>query len=457
MYDVVIVGGGPGGYVAAIRGAQLGLSVALVEKDQVGGTCLNRGCIPTKALAHTAEVMEAAKRGAELGLAIPEVGIDFARVMSRKDRVTARLRGGVSLLLKRRKVDVVRGEGRLAGPGTVEATSADGSSVRVEARNVLIATGSEPVAPRIFGHDGVNVITSEEVLKLTSMPASLLIIGAGVIGCEFASIFRSFGSEVTLVDIMPNILPMVDDDAAAAVRASFQKRGIAIHTGAKITGVHVVDGMVEAATESGDVFRAERAVLSVGRRPFTGGVGAADVGIELGRAGEIIVDSHMRTNVPGVWAIGDVTGKMQLAHVASAQGMVAAANIAGGNREMDYFAVPNCIFTSPEVAAVGVTERGAQESGIEHKIGKFPFVACGKAVAMGESEGFVKVIADAAGRVIGGTVVGPHASDLIAEITLAVSRGLKLDDVAHTIHAHPTLAEAVCESAEDALGMAIHI
>lgn len=457
MYDVVIIGGGPGGYVCAIRAAQNGLSVALVEKDKLGGTCLNRGCIPTKALTHTAEVMDSAQRASELGLVIPEVGVDFPKVMSKKDRVVARLRGGINLLLKRGKIDVVSGVGALAGTREVEVTDTDGSVSRLEARNIVIATGSEPVTPRIFGYDGVNVLTSEDVLKLSALPKSFLIIGAGVIGCEFASIFRTFGSEVTLVDIMPNILPMVDDDVADVVRRSFKKRGIRIHTGTKIASVNIVDGHVEATTEDGSLFKAEKAILSIGRRPSTGGVGASDVGVGVGPLGEIIVDSKMRTNVPGIWAIGDVTNKAQLAHVASAQGLAVAGNIAGEQHDMEYFAVPNCIFTSPEVASVGVSERGAEEAGISYKAGKFPFVASGKAMAMAETDGFVKVIADGSRRVIGGQIVGPHASDLIAELALAVSKQLTLDDIAGTIHAHPTLAEAVCEAAEAAMGRAIHI
>ncbi len=457
MHDIAIIGGGPGGYVCAIRAAQNGLSVALVEKDQLGGVCLNRGCIPTKALAHTADVMEKAGHAAELGLVIPEVRLDFARVMARKDKVVAKLRGGVGLLLRRRKVDVFTGVGTLAGTRAVEATAPDGSITRIEARNIVIATGSEPIAPRMFGHDGVNMLTSDDVLKLKELPESVLIVGAGVIGCEFASIFRTFGCEVTVVDIMPNILPMVDEDVANAVRAAFAKRGIKIHTGTKITSVKVADGRVEAACEDGKTLFAQKGVLSVGRRPTTGGVGAADVGIDTGDAGEIIVDSQMRTSVPGVWAIGDVTGKSQLAHVASAQCLAVAANVAGQSRSMEYYAVPNCIFTSPEVAAVGVSERSAEESGIDHRVGKFSPIASGKAVAMGAPEGFVKIITDGASRVIGGQVVGAHASDLIAEIALAVSHRLKLEDIEQTIHAHPTLAEATAEAAEAVEGRAIHI
>ncbi len=457
MHDVVVIGGGPGGYVCAIRAAQHGLSVALVEQAQLGGTCLNRGCIPTKALAHTAEMVEMSGRGAEFGLIMERAAIDFAKVMARKDRSVARLRGGVSLILKRRKVTVLTGKAALAGSRAVEVTAENGDVTRLEARNIVIATGSEPVTPRMFGYDGVHVLTSEDVLRLKEMPRRLLIIGAGVIGCEFASIFRAFGSEVDVVDIMPNILPMVDDDAVEVVRASFKKRGIGVHTGMKIASVNVVGDEVEATADSGQVFRADKIVLSIGRRPTTGGVGAPDIGVETGAAGEIVVDSHMRTNVPGVWAIGDVTNKMQLAHVASAQGMAVAANIAGHDVVVDYSSVPNVIFTSPEVASVGLSERSAAAAGITVRVAKFPFVGNGKAVTMGESEGFVKIIADESGKVVGGSVVGPHASDLIAELGLAVSSRMSAEQVARTIHAHPTLAEAVGEAAEGLFGMAIHI
>lgn len=457
MHDVVIIGGGPGGYVCAIRAAQYGLSVALVERDQLGGTCLNRGCIPTKALSHTAKILDLARRGGEFGLIMGEASIDYPKVAARKDRSVAKLRGGVGLLLKRRGVDVYNGTGVLAGAKAVEVTAADGSTTRLEARNIVIATGSEPVTPRIFGYDGEHVITSDDVLRLRKLPESMLIIGAGVIGCEFASIFKCFGSKIILVDIMPNILPMVDDDVAEVVKASFKRRGIEVHTGTKIVSVNVVNGHVEATTEQGQVFSAEKAVLAIGRRPITGGVGAVDVGIDTGAAGEIVVDSRMRASVPGVWAIGDVTNKIQLAHVASAQGMVAAANMAGEDRSIQYNAVPNVIFTEPEVAAVGVSEREASNAGTQVTVGKFPFLANGKAVTMGETEGFVKVISDSEGRIIGGQVVGAHASDLIAELGLAVSSGMKVEQIAHTIHAHPTVAESVAEAAEAVFGKAIHI
>ncbi|MCR4424778.1 MAG: dihydrolipoyl dehydrogenase [Firmicutes bacterium] len=458
MYDLVILGGGPGGYVCAIRAAQYGLRCALVEKADLGGTCLNWGCIPTKALAHTADMVADARRGAEFGISIPAVDIDFPRVMSRKDRVVARLRNGVGFLLKKWKVDVISGRGRIDTPGAVLIEAADGSLSRVETRNIVVATGSVPIAPKMLGHDGRNVLTSEEVLSLTSIPSSILVVGAGVIGCEFASIFRTFGSEVTMVDIMPTILPMVDSDVASVIAASFQKRGIKIHTATKITEVDVSDGLVQAKTDTGEVFRAEKVILSMGRKPYIGGSGAVEAGLELGPAGEIVVDSRLRTSEPGIWAIGDVTNKNPLAHVASAQGLVVAANIAGRDTEMEYHSVPSCIFTSPEVGTVGFSEVGARASGISYVVGKFPFAASGKAVAMGEVEGFVKILAEQSGRrVIGGHIVGPHASDLIAELALAVQNRLTIEDVAHTIHAHPTLAETVMESAEAAMGLAVHI
>jgi dihydrolipoamide dehydrogenase len=278
-----------------------------------------------------------------------------------------------------------------------------------------------------------------------------------VIGCEFASIYSTFGSKVSLVDVMPRILPMVDEEASNLVASSFKKRGMEVITGIGVKSVEKLDNRVAAVLDDGRRIEADRMLLSIGRRPSGSNIGAAEAGLEIGKAGEIMVDSAMRTNVPGIWAIGDVNNRMQLAHVASAQGMVCAANMAGGSRTMDYFAVPNCIFTHPEVAQVGVSEEGAKTSGIEYRVGRFPYSALGKAAAMGETEGFTKLIADAEGRVIGGTVVGSHASDIIAEVALAVTNHLTLKEVGHTVHAHPTLAESVLEAAEAAYGIAINI
>ena len=457
MFDVLVIGGGPGGYTCAIRSSQLGLKVAIAERKHLGGICLNWGCIPTKALSHTAEILANARRGAEYGINSEGISFDIVKAMSRKDRVTAKLKAGVGYLMKKNGITVLNGDARVESPGKVEVTAADGTKQLYETKNIVIATGSSPVTPKMFGYDGTLVLTSDEMLSLKEVPGELLIVGAGVIGCEFASIYGTFGSKVTLVDVMPRILPMVDEEAASIVAATFKKRGMEVITGVGVKSVEKTENRVAAVLEDGRRIEADRMLLSIGRRPNASAAGAAAAGVEIGNAGEIVVDNAMRTNVPGIWAIGDVNNKMQLAHVASYQGMVCAANMAGANRTMDYYAVPNCIFTHPEVAQVGVSEDGAKSSGIEYTVGMFPYSALGKAAAMGEPEGFAKLVADGAGRVIGGCVVGAHASDIIAEVTLAVTAGLTLKEVGHTVHAHPTLAESVLEAAEAAYGLAINI
>lgn len=457
MFDVIIIGGGPGGYTCAVRSAQLGLSVAVAEERHLGGVCLNRGCIPTKALSHTAEVLLQTKKGADFGVMANEVVLDIAKAVSKKDRISARHRAGVGYLMKKNKVSVLEGKARIESPGKVSVTAADGTTQLYETKNIVIATGAVPVTPRMFGYDGELVLTSDEMLTLKEVPGELLVIGAGVIGCEFASIYAAFGSKVTLVDMMPRILPMVDEEASALITSSFKKRGMEVIVGVGVKSVEKADARVAVTLEDGRRIEADRMLLSIGRRPFSSGIGAEEAGVGIGKAGEVAVDNRMRTNVPGIWAIGDVNNKMQLAHVASAQGMVCAANMAGKDASMEYFAVPNCIFTYPEVAQVGVGESGAKEAGIDYKIGKFPYSALGKASAMGENDGFVKLVADGEGRVIGGTIVGAHASDLIAEVALAVNNQLGLKDIAHTVHAHPTLAEGVMEAAEEAFGLAINI
>ncbi len=459
-FDVAVVGGGPGGYVAAIRAAQLGRSVCLIEKDQLGGTCLNRGCIPTKALVASAQALEMARRLAEFGVETGgdgEVRARFDKMVARKNQVVARLRAGIGFLLKKNKVTVIAGVGRIAGPGRVEVEAKDGPA-EVKARDIIIATGSKPVIFPSFGYDGRTVITSDEALDFQDVPESLLIVGGGVIGCEFAFIFSSLGSRVTVVDIMPTVLPMEDPDSAAAVAASLKKRGVVVRTGVKIERIALEGDGAVATLDSGERLAASRVLLSVGRKANSEGIGLEDAGVEIGKRGEVVVNDQMATNVPGIYAIGDVVGKVMLAHVASAQGIVAAQNIAGADRRMSYAAVPSAIFTSPEVASVGLNERQAKEEGFDVRVGKFPFTASGKALAMGEPEGFVKIIADAStDRILGIHIVGPHATELIPEPTVAVRMRMTVGEFAKTIHAHPTLAEALGEAAEAVHRMAIHV
>ncbi|HHV61765.1 MAG TPA: dihydrolipoyl dehydrogenase [Firmicutes bacterium] len=460
-FDVVVIGGGPGGYVAAIRAAQLGARagarVCLVEEAELGGTCLNRGCIPTKALVASASALEFAKRLGDFGVRAGEASYDFGMMMDRKDKIVERLRGGVAFLLKRHKVTVIKGRARLAGAGSIEVEPDGQQAMVLNARNIIIATGSRPVIFPGFEHDGEIILTSDEVLNLREVPATLLIVGGGVIGCEFACIFSALGTKVTIIELMSSILPSEDRDVQKLLSAALRKRGVQVKTGVRIQSIARVDGRATATLESGETVVCDKALLSVGRACNSDGIGLEAVGVNVGPKGEIIVDDRMATNVPGIYAIGDVTGKTLLAHVASAQGIVAAHNIMGEEKRMNYDAVPACIFTAPEIASVGLTADRAQERGIEVVTGRFPFAASGKAVSMGEPDGFVKMVADkSTDRLLGVQIIGPHATELIAEATLAVRSSITAREFAETIHAHPTLAEALMEAAEAVHGLSIH-
>ncbi len=456
-WDIVIIGGGPGGYVAAIRAAQLGARVCVVEKDELGGTCLNRGCIPTKALVASVSVLDHIRQAGVFGVEAGEARPDFSRMMVHKQETVDRLVKGVQYLFKKNRIALIKGTARLAGAGRVEVKLADGTQV-LAAKNIIIATGAEPSIFPAFGHDGKQVITSDEALSLAEVPERLLIIGGGVIGCEFACIFAELGTRVTIVEAMPSILPMLDKEVSRQLQSYLKRRGITVKTRIKTDTVKKGPGEVTAVLEGGEEIAVDKVLVSVGRVVNTAGLGLAEAGVAVTVRGEVIVNDRMQTNVPGVYAIGDVTdSKYKLAHVASRQGIVAVENITGKDSRMDYGAVPNAVFTLPEAASVGLTEDEAKEKGLEIRTGKFAFIANGKAISMGETEGFVKFIADAAtDRVLGVHIVGPHASDLIAEATLAVRLGATSAQVAETIHAHPTLAEVAMEAAEAVHGLAIH-
>ncbi len=469
-WDIVIIGGGPGGYVAAIRAAQMGARVCVVEKDELGGTCLNRGCIPTKALVASVSALDQIRQAAAFGVEAGEVRPDFAKMMVHKQETVDRLVKGVHYLFKKNKVTLIKGTARLAAPGRVEvepvagAAEAQGMAVAggattvLETKNVIIASGAEPAVFPAFGYDGQQVITSNEALALTEVPERLLIIGGGVIGCEFACIFAELGAKVTIVEAMPSILPMLDKEVSRQLQSYLKRRGITIKTKIKTEAIRKAPGEVTAVLEGGEEIVVDKVLVSVGRVVNTAGLGFAEAGVATTARGEVVVDDRMRTNVAGVYAIGDVTdSKYKLAHVASRQGIVAVENIMGKDSRMDYQAVPNAIFTLPEAASVGLTEDEAKERGLNVQSGKFAFIANGKALSMGETGGFVKMISDAAtDRVLGVHIVGPHASDLIAEATLAVRLGATSAQVAETIHAHPTLAEVTMEAAEAVHGLAIH-
>lgn len=458
-FDVVIIGGGPGGYEAAIRGAQLGLKVSLVERDSLGGTCLNRGCIPTKALYRNAEIINTLRNIDEYGIGVDGYSIDVPKIQERKQNIVNQLVGGIGQLLKANKVEVFKGTGSLKDDNTVTVTYEDGKTSDITANNIVIATGSRPLVPPIPGADNPLVYTSDEILEFDELPKSLVIIGGGVIGMEFAAIFNSLGSKVTVIEFLPNILAQVDSDLTKRLGVSLKKKGIDIHTSTGVTKIEKDDNgfKVFAEGKKGEIqVQADRVLISTGRKPVTEGLNLEAVGVEFDRKG-IRVDKNFKTTAKNIYAIGDVNGKMMLAHVASHQGIKVIEKIAGISRTEITKPVPSCVFIFPEIATVGMTEEEAKNLGVEYKVSKFMFGANGKALALGETEGMVKVLSDNDNTIIGVHIMGPHASDLIHEGTLAVSERLNVDDIAQTIHAHPTLSEAFLEAVLGLKGEAIHM
>lgn len=455
-FDVVVIGGGPGGYVAAIRGAQLGARVAVIEKDKIGGTCLNRGCIPTKALYYSARTLNLLRHAQDFGVNLNGISFDLSKAVDRKDDVVKKLVGGVEQLLKGNGVEVIRGEGYVEAAGRVRVTK-DGVAEAIGAKRALIiATGSEPAMIPAFNIDFKNVITSTEALDLKKVPESVLIIGGGVMGCEFATLFSSFGSAVTVVELLPSILSTEDKQVSRVIQKRFKDTGVNVLTEVTVEKVTAVDGGVKTTLKDGREFITGKVLVTIGRSFNSVGLGLESLGVNLEK-GRVAVNGRMETSVKGVYAVGDVTGKMLLAHVASAQGIVAVSNALGKDKAMDYSAVPSGIFTDPEIASVGLREKDAAEKGMAVTVGRFPYAASGKALGMGETDGFAQIIAEAGtDKVLGASVVGAHATDILGELTLAVRQGAKVADIVDTIHAHPTLPEIVMEAAEDVHGMAIH-
>ena len=455
QYDLTVIGGGPGGYVAAIRAAQLGLSVALVERAELGGVCLNRGCIPTKALLASARLFESVGRGDQFGVTVAGATPDVPAMHRRKDAVVARLRSGVETLLAKRGVAVYVGEGTIVEPGRVDVRGADGAAT-LKSRSVVVATGSTALVPAAFPYDGQVVLTSREALAATELPDSILVIGAGAVGCEFACFYSALGVRVTLVEMLPEVLPGDDPSAGRVLRAVFRRRGVDVRVGTKVEAIEVRGRRAATSLADGDVVETAAVLLAMGRRPSVDAGGLGELGV-VTEGGAVKVDDRMATSVEGVYAIGDLVGGWLLAHVASREGIVAASQAAGRDVRMDYRSVPRCTFTWPEVASVGMTEDQASACGRRVKVGRFPFAASGKAAAEGEATGFVKILAEeSTGVVVGGVVVGPHASDLIHELGLAIEVGVPVDRLANMIHAHPSLAEAVMEAAEAVDGMSVH-
>ncbi|WP_447972449.1 dihydrolipoyl dehydrogenase [Nitrospira sp. Kam-Ns4a] len=458
---IAILGAGPGGYVAAIRAAQLGARVTVVEEQALGGVCLNWGCIPSKALLSVVDLGDRLKAAGDLGLRVAgPLGFDLAAMVARKNRVVAGLVKGIGTLFKAWGIEHLDGRGELLDERRLRVVARDGTETRIEADAVILATGSSwPNLPRV-PVDGRSIITSKEALDLTAVPARLLIVGAGVEGCEFASLFSGLGARVTMVELMPRILPQEDEEIATFMERELKKRGVDIRTGTTVERVARDGSAVTATLAGGDSLTVETVLVSVGRGFHSKGIGLEKAGVQVGPRGEIQVNERMETNVPGVYAIGDVVGQAMLAHVASAQGKVAAENATGGQRRIRYDVIPAGIFTLPEIGRVGLTEQQAREQGraSDVTVGRFRYTALGKAQATGETTGMFKLIADGkTGRLLGAHIVGAHAADLIHEAALALQLGATAGQVAELIHAHPTLSEGLLEAAEDVEGLAIHL
>jgi len=457
QYDVVVVGTGPGGYVSAIRAAQLGLSVATVEDDRPGGVCLNWGCIPTKALLRNAEIVQLFEKAETFGITVQGMKADYAAAVQRSRSVADRMAKGVEFLFRKNKITLFPGTGSLKGKNVVEVRGKDGPTTLEAGRAVILATGSEPKSLSGVAIDEKTVISSNGAVRNETKPKSIVVIGAGAVGVEFADVYRSYGVEVTLLEALPRIVPIEDEEVSTQLTRSLSRRGITIKTGVKVSSVKPLAGGVVVETDGGR-FEAQQVLMAVGRAARTKGVGLEALGVAMER-GFVKVSPTMETSVKGVYAIGDMAGVPLLAHKAMAEGVVAAEAIAGKSpRPVDYGNVPSCTYCRPQVASIGLTEAKAKEGGREVAVGKFPFTANGKAVALGETEGFVKVIADKkTGEILGVHIIGPEATEIIHEFAVGRTLEATVDEIMHTIHAHPTLSEAALEATLAALGHAIHI
>ncbi len=462
-YDVGIIGSGPGGYVGAIRAAQLGLSVLLVEKDsRLGGVCTLRGCIPTKALLHTADLLEETRHGAEVGVSTREVRLELAAAMKHKEKVVRQSSNGIAFLMKKNNVTVVNGFGRIAGAGKVSVTGSDGSQTLHSVRNTLIATGSTPRSLPGMEIDHQTILSSDSILEVTEIPRSLLVVGSGAVGVEFASMFARFGSKTVVVEILPRVVPLEDEEISRELAASFKRQGIAVYVDTRIEKVTKIESGIEVIARSSggktESFRTEKILMAVGRKPLSEGIGLEEAGVATEK-GYIRVDGAMRTNVPGIYAIGDVVPTAQLAHVASAEAVVAVEHMAGRQPPaLNYDQVPGCTYCSPEIGSIGLTEARARERGYDVAVGKFPFSAIGKARILNETGGFVKIVGEKKyDEVLGVHIIGPSATELIAEASAALRLETTSEELVRTIHAHPTLSEAIHEAAEGVEGKPIHI
>jgi dihydrolipoamide dehydrogenase len=464
-FDVTIIGAGPGGYVAAVRAAQLGLKAAIIEKEKgarLGGTCGLRGCIPTKQLLMSAHLYEQTQHLKEFGINVGDVGFDWGAVQKRKENIVKKNADGVSYLMKKHKIPVYNGFGKITGAGKIEVTKDDGTKETVNTKNIIIATGSVVKPFPGFETDGDKIVNSDHILELQKVPKSLIVMGAGAVGVEFASVYARFGSDTTIVEFMPRLLPIEDEEVSKELERVFKKRGIKSQTNTKLEKLEKTkDGVKVTGTSNGKqvVLEAEMFLVAVGRMPYLEGLGLENTKVQVDKRGTIVVDEFCRTGEPGVFAIGDAIATPWLAHLASKEGIMVVEQIAGQQAEpINMRLVPNCTYCDPEVASVGLTEQKAKEEGYDVKVGKFPFSASGKARILGETDGFVKVVSEKKyDEVLGVHIIGPHATELLAEACVAMRLETTADELGRTIHAHPTVSESIMEAAEGVHNLTIHI
>ncbi|MBN1453216.1 MAG: dihydrolipoyl dehydrogenase [Anaerolineales bacterium] len=462
-YDVVVIGAGPGGYVAAIRAAQLGQKTAIVDKQWMGGVCLNVGCIPSKSLLRNAEIAHILReRGKDFGFSFDNLSLDYGVAFKRSRQNSDRLTKGVGFLMKKNGITVYMGTAHLPKPGTVTVTDAEGKATELSAKNIVVATGATASVPGAWKVDGEKVVTYLEAIMQDKLPKSAVIIGAGAIGVEFATIWNSYGVEVTIVEMLPHLVPLEDEEVSKELEKNFKKNGINFLTGHKVESVETTKTgvkVVVSAEGKETTLEAEQALVAIGFRPNSSGLGLEELGVKISERGFIEIDERMVTNVPGIWAIGDVTGKLMLAHVGSAMGIVCAENIAGAETvTLDYEMMPRATYCQPQVASFGLTEAQAMERGYQVKIGRFPFQPNGKALGLGDYAGFVKLVVDEKyGEILGAHMIGPEVTELLPELTLAHMMELTPAEIARNVHAHPTLSEVIMEAAHGAEGSPIHI
>jgi dihydrolipoamide dehydrogenase len=462
-YDVVVIGAGPAGYVCAIRSAQLGLKTAIVDKQWLGGVCLNVGCIPSKALLRNAEVAHILReRSREFGFSFDNLNLDYGVAVKRSRQVSDRLTKGVGFLMKKNNIAVHMGMAKITTHDTVAVTDSEGKSVELKTKNIVIASGATTMVPPAWKVDGKNILTYLEAILQPALPKSAIIIGAGAIGVEFATIWSSYGVPVTIVEMLPRLLPLEDEEISSELAKALAKRKINILVGHRVEALEAAEAGVSlrASGENGEVtLQAEQALVAIGFRPNSGDLGLEQQSVKISDKGAIEIDERMATNVPGIWAIGDVTAKLMLAHVGSAQGIVCAENIAGVETiQLNYEMMPRATYCQPQVASFGITESQAKERGLETKVGRFPFQANGKALGLGDYSGWVKIITDAKyGEILGAHMIGPEVTELLPELTIAQMMELTTAEIARNVHAHPTLSEALMEAAHSAEGHAIHI